>query len=72
MLRWAEVRSGPGFLLHGLEDGNDDVFHVPDHAGNQEKEKHEHHESDREAYLQPVSLLISHHVDTVAPAERAY
>ena len=62
----------PGILLRGLEDGHDDVFHVPDHAGNQEKEKHEHHEADGEAHLQPVSLLLSHHAENVAPAELAF
>ena len=58
--------------MSGLEDRPDDVFHVPDHAGNQEKEKHEYHESDRETYLHPVSLLVSHHENKVAGAELTY
>jgi len=62
----------PGILLRGLEDGHDDVFHVPDHAGNQEKEKHEHHQADGEAHLHPVSILLSHHADNVAPTELAF
>ncbi len=69
---WAGRRCGTGFLLRGLEDGQGDVFHVPDHAGNQKKEKHEHHDADGEAHLHPVSLLFSHHADNLAPAELAF
>ena len=57
-------------LLHGLEDVDDDLLHVPDHAEDEEKEKREHHEADREAHLHPVSFLGSHHADSVVPKRR--
>ena len=56
-----------GFLLDSLEDGYRNVFHVPDHAGNQEKEKDEHHRANGEAHFHPVSLFISHNADNLAP-----